>query len=474
MKRRAIYGVATLLGMIMMMLMPPDIARSQGSSVAADPKIYVLEIDGAIGPATAEYVQQKFALARADNVRLIVLRMDTPGGLDIAMRDIIQEILASPIPVATFVSPQGARAASAGTYILYASHIAAMSPGTNLGAATPVQLQGPPTSLPGADDSAEENAPTENPLSGNKAAGSDAMTAKAINDASAYIESLADLRGRNVEWGISAVREAASLPAAKAVEMGVVDLMADNLPALIKALEGWEIAMADSTVTLALAGLPLVNQEPSWRTQLLQVITDPNIALILMMIGVYGLILEFYNPGAILPGLTGAICLLLALYALNVLPVNYAGLALMLLGMALIVAEAFVASFGILGLGGGVAFLLGATLLFDMDAPGFELSMPMLFGTAIIGGGLMILVMTMAVRAYRRPVSVGEETAVGAEVVIIDWLEGAGTVDYHGEHWNAHGPGHLTAGQHATVTERDGLTLTVAQTVAPAGLGATD
>ena len=457
MKRRAIFGVATLLSMIMIMLMPPDIARSQDTTFAADPKIYVLEIDGAIGPATAEYVQQKFALARADDVRLIVLRMDTPGGLDTSMREIIQEILASPIPVASFVSPQGARAASAGTYILYASHIAAMSPGTNLGAATPVQLQGPPTSLPGADDSTDEAGPAEP-----SPADSDAMTAKAINDASAYIESLADLRGRNAEWGISAVREAASLPAARAVEMGVVDLMADNLPALIKALEGREIDMGDRTVTLALAGLSLVSQEPSWRTQLLQVITDPNIALILMMIGVYGLILEFYNPGAILPGLTGAICLLLALYSLNVLPVNYAGLALMLLGMGLIVAEAFVASFGILGLGGGVAFLLGATLLFDMDAPGFELSMPMLFGTAFIGGGLMILVMTMAVRAFRRPVSVGEETARGADVVVIDWSAGTGTVDYHGEHWNALGPDQLASGQHATVTERDGLTLTVA------------
>jgi membrane-bound serine protease (ClpP class) len=452
MMKRTFIGLATLVNVMALMLSVSGIALSDEADVLNNAKIYVLEIDGAIGPATAEYVQQKFTLARSDDVRLIVLRMDTPGGLDTAMRDIIQEILASPIPVATFVSPQGARAASAGTYILYASHIAAMSPGTNLGAATPVQLQSPLPSLPEADNEAAE---------GDHEADSDAMSAKAVNDAAAYIESLANLRGRNVAWGISAVREASSLPATRAVELGVVDLMADNLSELIDQLEGWTVDMGDHVVTLALQGLPLIVQQQSWRTRLLEVITNPNIALILMMIGVYGLILEFYNPGAIFPGLVGAISLLLALYSLNVLPVNYAGLALMLLGMGLIVAEAFVASFGILGLGGGVAFLLGATLLFDMEAPGFELSMPLLLGTAVVGGGLMVLVMTMAVRAMRRPISVGEENAVGAHVAVIEWNDGAGTVDYHGERWLAEGSGEFTSGSEAAVTGRNGLTLMI-------------
>jgi membrane-bound serine protease (ClpP class) len=458
--RYALISYAALVNMLTIMLTMSDIAYA----VETDPalsmggQIYVLEIDGAIGPATAEYVHQKFAKARSDNVRLIVLRMDTPGGLDTAMREIVQDILSSPIPVASFVSPQGARAASAGTYILYASHIAAMAPGTSLGAATPVQLQGPPTQLPGTDG---EDGAERDPAGKSNQPDNDAVTAKAINDAAAYIESLANLRGRNEEWAVSAVREAASLPAGRAVDMGVVDLMADNLRSLIDVLDGREVNMGDHTITLALKGLPLIVQEPSWRTQLLEVITDPNIALILMMIGVYGLILEFYNPGAIFPGLAGAICLLLALYALNVLPVNYAGLALMLLGIALIVAEVFVTSFGILGLGGGAAFLLGAMLLFDMDAPGFELSMPLLLATTVIGSGLMILVMTMAVRAYRRPVAVGEETAAGANVTVVDWSEGGGVVDYHGEHWRARGNALFLPGQQVRVTGRDGLTLIV-------------
>jgi membrane-bound serine protease (ClpP class) len=335
-----------------------------------------------------------------------------------------------------------------------------MSPGTNLGAATPVQLQGPPTSLPGPDDNPvlDQGGEAENEAAEK---GGDAMTAKAINDAAAYIESLADLRGRNAEWAVSAVREAASLPAKRAVEMNVVDLMADNIPDLIRLLDGRDIDMGDTSVTLDIKNQPVVIQEPSWRTELLEVITDPNIALILMMVGVYGLILEFYNPGAIFPGLVGAISLLLALYALNVLPVNYAGLALMLLGMGLIVAEAFVPSFGILGLGGGVAFLLGATLLFDMDAPGFELSIPLLVSTAVVGGGLMLVFMTMAVRAFRRPIAAGEESAAGTEVTIIEWSGDQGVVDYHGEHWQAVGAQDCAPGQAAIVAGRKGLILKI-------------
>ncbi len=462
MNRRSFSLITVMASMVSVMLAGQSFVSADEHELIfpTDRSIYILELDGAIGPATAEYVDQKFSLARSNNVSLIIIRMDTPGGLDTSMREIIQDILASPIPVATFVSPQGARAASAGTYILYASHIAAMSPGTNLGAATPVQLQGPPTSLPGPGDNPvlDQDGEAENEAAEK---GGDAMTAKAINDAAAYIESLADLRGRNAEWAVSAVREAASLPAEKAVEMNVVDLMADNIPDLIRLLDGRDIDMGDTSVTLDIKNQPVVMQEPSWRTELLEVITDPNIALILMMVGVYGLILEFYNPGAIFPGLVGAISLLLALYALNVLPVNYAGLALMLLGMGLIVAEAFVPSFGILGLGGGVAFLLGATLLFDMDAPGFELSIPLLVATAVVGGGLMLLFMTMAVRAFRRPIAAGEESAAGTEVTIIEWSGDHGIVDYQGEHWQAVGAQDCAPGQSAIIAGRDGLILMI-------------
>ncbi|MDA0710791.1 MAG: nodulation protein NfeD [bacterium] len=431
-------------------------------------KILILEIDGAIGPASSEYIGGGLERAAGENAALVILRMDTPGGLDTAMREIIQDILASPVPVATFVAPQGARAASAGTYILYASHVAAMAPGTNLGAATPINLHGPPTPLPGNPPetlTGEGDEPVEPP--DKETPKDDAMSAKAVNDAAAYIESLARLHGRNAEWAVKAVREAAILPASKALEDNVIDLIADNVPDLIKKLEGREVEVDGRTITLELAGLVTEIVEPSWRTRILAIITNPNVALLLMMLGTYGLILEFYNPGSILPGTVGAISLLLALYALNVLPVSYAGLGLIGLGLVLIVAEAFAPSFGILGLGGGTAFVLGALLLFDTDSPDFQVSVPTIVAITVIGGGLMILLMTMAVRAQRRPVAAGEESVTGHGVTVVDWAGGKGTVIYHGEHWAATGPSSLQPGQNVTITSRDGLTLQVAETAEP-------
>lgn len=433
-----------------------------GAQDGLNPKVYLLEIDGPIGPATAEYFSNSLMKARENGASLIILQMDTPGGLDTAMRDIIKDILASPIPVASFVAPQGARAASAGTYIMYASHIAAMAPGTNLGAATPVQLQGPPTSLPkpakpSGDGEAEKDETEE------AAQAKDAMTTKAISDAAAYIRGLAELRGRNVEWAVKAVREADSLSYSEALEQNVIDLVAANVPDLLKALEGRVVKMQYGEVTLALEGAIVERVEPNWRTQILATITNPNVALILMMIGMYGLILEFYNPGAIVPGTIGAICLLLALYALNVLPVNYAGLALIMLGLALMVAEAFAPSFGILGLGGGAAFILGATLLFDTDAPGFKLSWTVIIGTAAVGGGLMFLILGMAVRAHRRPVVVGAEDVPHHPARVIDWSGSSGHVEFQGERWRANGPPGLEPGAGVKIVDRDGLTMVVAQ-----------
>lgn len=426
------------------------------------PKVYLLEVNGAIGPATSEYFANGMRTAREDGAALVVLQMDTPGGLDTSMREIIKGILASPIPVATYVAPQGARAASAGTYIMYASHIAAMAPGTNLGAATPVQLQGPATPLPGPlKDEGKKGG--EDPKGDSPAEpAKDAMSAKAVNDAAAYIRGLAELRGRNAEWAVKAVREAASLSYSEALKQNVIDLVADDLPGLLKALEGRVVKLQSGEVTLALEGAIVEVIEPNWRTRLLAIITNPNVALILMMIGTYGLILEFYNPGTIIPGTIGAICLLLALYALNVLPVNYAGLALIMLGLALMVAEAFAPSFGILGLGGGAAFIFGATLLFDTDAPGFKLSWSVIIGTAAVGGGLMFLILGMALKAYRRPVAVGAEDFFHHAARVVDWAGGAGHVEFQGEHWRATGPETLPSGAPVKIVDRDGLTLVVA------------
>lgn len=423
-------------------------------------QILVLDVQEAIGPASAEYIAAGLERAAEEHAALVVLRMDTPGGLETSMRDIIRGILASPVPVATFVAPSGARAASAGTYILYASHVAAMAPGTNLGAATPVSLQGPPTELPGRDS--KPSGKEQDEEKGTEGTKESASTAKAVNDSAAYIEGLAELRGRNAEWAVKAVREAASLPASKALEANVIDVVAKDIPALLEALEGRTVQVGGEDRILQLAGLPVESIEPSWRIKLLSVITNPNIALLLMMVGVYGLILEFYNPGTFIPGTIGGISLLLGLYALNVLPVNYAGVALIALGLILIVAEAFAPSFGMLGIGGGAAFVVGATLLFETESPEFQVSPAFVIATTVILGGLMIFLLGMALRAHRRPIAAGEESAAGTLVRVIDWQGNAGTVLYRGERWKAEGPADLISGQVAFVSGRDGLTLSVA------------
>lgn len=427
---------------------------------AAPGAVVRLQVDGVIGPASADYLVRGLARAVDEGAQLVVIEIDTPGGLDSAMRVIIKAILASPVPVATHVAPGGARAASAGTYILYASHVAAMAPGTNLGAATPVAIGMPGSpGKPEGEGKGEANKATQ----GEKGS-DDAMTAKQVNDAAAYIRGLANMRGRNAEWAEQAVREAVSLSAEEALERQVIDYLAADTTDLLRQLDGKTLQAAGVEQTLATAGAPLISHAPDWRTRLLAVITNPSVALILMMIGIYGLFFEFANPGSGVGGVLGGISLLLALYALQLLPVNYAGVALILLGIAFITAEAFLPSFGVLGIGGVVAFVFGGLILIDTDVPGFGIPLALIVTLALISAALVLAIVGMALRARRRQQVAGASGLVGSLVAVAavrDDDPRAGWVALQGERWQVRGTAPLRLGQRVRVTARDGVHLQV-------------
>ncbi|MDA9421673.1 NfeD family protein [Bradyrhizobium sp. CCBAU 53380] len=418
----------------------------------------VVTIDGAIGPASASYVREALAKAGERRAEVVLLRMNTPGGLNSSMREIIADVLASPIPVIGYVAPSGAHAASAGTYILYATHIAAMAPGTNIGAATPVQIGGPlpglPSGTPGKDGKDKKDEPK------------DAMTAKATNDAVAFIRSLAELRNRNADWAEKAVREAATLTANGALKAHAIDLVARDQAELLRQLDGRVVEVAGArTQRLATKDAVVEAIEPGWISRFLAVITDPNVAFILLMVGIYGLIFEFMSPGVVAPGVVGAICLLIGLYALNLLPINYAGLALMLVGLVLLTVEAFNPTV-VIGIGGIIAFVLGAMMLFRGEAPGYHLSWWVIGITAAVFSSFALIVLGSLRRVRKAPALVGAQAMRGLPAEVLDWNGNEGHVFAHGERWQARGAETFKPGETVEVANVVDLTLLIRRTAA--------
>lgn len=515
------FGVLLTLGFALCENAPP---ASAAQSAIAPNSVIVIPVNGAISPASADFIVRSLQRAAEDRAQLAVLQLDTPGGLDTSMRQIIKAILGSPVPVATFIAPSGARAASAGTYIVYASHIAAMAPGTNLGAATPIQMgiggaeppagggmptlpgggagtgTGGPQNGPGASASPASPGPANSPNAASAATSASAALPldtqstemrKQVHDAAAYIRGLAQMRGRNADWAERAVREAVSLSAGEALAQHVVDLNARDIPDLLRQLNGRTISTIRGELTLSTANAPVVTLEADWRSQFLAVITDPNVALVLLMIGMYGLFFEFANPGFVLPGVVGAISLLMGLFAMQMLPVNYVGLGLIFLGIAFLIGEAFLPTFGSLGFGGVVAFVIGALMLIDTDVPGYGIPLPLIAAVVVFSVVFVFGVSRLALRARRRPVVTGSEGLIGSLGVVLDGgltpdsgvpagdaTAGAtaepnaitnapagrtlaGWAQVQGERWRVSSTAPVAAGHAVRVTARRGLTLTV-------------
>lgn len=445
--RAAIWVVCALIGAVGLA------AQFAGAQETARRQVLVVEVTGVIGVATTLHIEKGLAQAKRDGAELVVLRIDTPGGLVSSTREIVQMILASSVPVAGFVAPSGAHAASAGTFIMAATHVAGMAPGTQIGAATPIALGAP--AGPGAPGDDKEKKPSET---------EGAAERKALNDSIAWIRSLGQMRGRNVEWLEKAVKDAATLTGEDAVRERVVELSATDVADFVRKLDGREVKLTDAARKLSTVNADIVTVEPDWRTVVLSAIADPNIAFILLMIGVYGILFEFYSPGAVAPGVVGGICLLLGLAALTALPLNIAGLALLLFGIALMVAEKFSPSFGVLGIGGVVAFVAGALFLFDPEGADVDISVswPLIAGATLTSVALMMLIAGFALQAYRRTVVIGGQELIGAKGEIVDWDGLRGGVRVRGEIWSAEADRGFAPGDVVQVKERRGLVLVVA------------
>lgn len=467
--KKYLLAYTAICALVLITAISLTVNAEQGTKTAV-----ILQVNDAIGPAISDYIHRGLEAAAERNATVVVLKLDTPGGLDTAMRNIIRDIIASPVPVIIYVAPSGARAASAGTYMLYASHLAAMAPGTNLGAATPVQLGGLPDMNPDStpeegkqDKAKDENGTKENDEDEDKSkdktkpVSGDTMTKKVVHDAIAYIRSLAEMRHRNADWAEEAVREGASISSENALKLGVIDIIATDLDDLFSQADGWWVNVNGKDMELDTKDLSVETIEPDWRTELLAVITNPNIVYILMLLGIYGLFFELANPGYVLPGVIGAICLVLALYAMQVLPVNYAGLGLIILGIAFMIAEFFAPSFGALGIGGIIAFVIGSIILFDTEGSDIKVAIPLVATVTVISAAFFFVALELVFSAHRKPVVSGVEEMLGSVGEALDDFDLKGYIHIHGETWQARTGTPVKKNQQVRVTAVDGLVLQV-------------
>jgi membrane-bound serine protease (ClpP class) len=464
-------------------------AATSPSANNGDRVVWLVDFDGPLGPAMADLIGRSIDDAADAGAEALIIRMDTPGGLDKSMRVLIQKILAAPVPVITYVAPQGARAASAGTYIAYASHVAVMSPATNIGSSTPVSLAPEPKfpsrprpPLPGSAPEAggdpaatgperesDSDSPAARPAFAEPSTGSDAMARKVINDSVAYLQGLAELRGRNIDWAEATVREGANLRSSQALALGVIDLISRDLEQLLQDLDGREVSLAAGSVTLRTADARVQQVESDWKHDLLEIITDPTIAYALLIFGVYGLILEFYSPGMVFPSVIGIVCLLLGAYGLQMLPVNYAGLLLIVVGIGLMVAELITPTMGILGVAGLAAFVFGSVILIDTQSPGYSLPLSVIAAFTVATGGLVVLTIGVAMRARNQRVVSGVESMVGGPATALESFDGIGRVQAFGEIWQARCAQPVVKGELLDVVAVEGLTLEVVRSQSAAG-----
>lgn len=424
--------ILSFVGFFLLLVMSVSLAQTTPRTAL------LLNIKNTISPAMQDFIHRGLTQAASEHAEIVILQIDTPGGLDKSMRGIISDILASSVPVIVYVAPSGARAASAGTYILYASNIAAMAPGTNLGAASPVSI--------GANNEAKKETVEDK---------------KVKQDAMAYIRGLAQLRGRNVAWAAQAVNNAVSLSANEALQQKVIDVVAKNIPDLLTQINGRNVTIQNVNKTINTVGLTVTEFKPDWRTRFLSIITDPSVAYILMMVGIWGLFFEFANPGMVLPGVAGTICLLLAMYAFQLLPINFVGMALILLGIAFFIAEAFIASFGVLGIGGVIALVMGSVLLMEKGTPGFQIAWQLILAVSIATAAFFFLIINIALKARFRPIVSGREELIGVTGIVTIDDQGIIFARVLGEMWQVKSDVALKNGDKIKVIAVQGLTLKV-------------